>query len=229
MFNGDMTSGNDLKRILGLARTLKSAIEAIGDRVGDHLVVEQAAAADAFNPENRTQETANKIADRLNALAPVYERGWKGELLESGSFVLTKTVRSVVSRFEISPEYLNGSEGQRLSKGIEVFTEFFNAAGALLAEDGKETVVTGPFDFYKKVIEVAKKGLAIQRYKGLGEMNPDQLWETTLDPETRSLLQVKVAEDNMASEIFSTLMGDIVEPRRDFIIERALDVKNLDA
>ena len=229
VFNGDMTSGNDLKRILGLARTLKSAIEAIGDRVGDHLVIEQAAAADGFNPDNRTQDTANKIADRLNALAPVYERGWKGELLESGSFVLTKTVRSVVSRFEISPEYLNGSEGQRLSKGVEVFAEFFNAAGALLAEDGKETVVTGPYDFYKKVIEVAKKGLAIQRYKGLGEMNPDQLWETTLDPETRSLLQVKVAEDNMASEIFSTLMGDVVEPRRDFIVERALDVKNIDA
>ena len=229
VFNGDVTSGNDLKRILGLARTLKSAVEAIGDRVGDPLVIEQAAAADAFNPDNRTQETANKIAERLNALAPVYERGWKGELLESGSFVLTKTVRSVVSRYELSPEYLNGSEGQRLSKGIEVFSEFFNAAGALIADDGKENPVTGPYDFYKKVIEVAKKGLAIQRYKGLGEMNPDQLWETTLDPETRSLLQVKVAEDNMASEIFSTLMGDVVEPRRDFIVERALDVKNIDA
>lgn len=229
LFNGEVTGGADLKRIVGLARTLKQAMEPIAERVGSELVVEQAAAADAFNPDKRSQATADDIAARLNKMSPEYARGWSGELLESGVFALTKTVRSVVSRFEISLDHLNGADGARLAKGAEVFREFFDGAGTLVDTDGKETMVTGPFDFYKKVIEAAKKGLAIQRYKGLGEMNPEQLWETTLDPETRSLLQVKVAEDNMASEIFSTLMGDIVEPRRDFIIERALDVKNLDA
>ena len=100
--------------------------------------------------------------------------------------------------------------------------------GTLMAEDAKDVLVSGPYDLYTKAIEVAKKGLSIQRYKGLGEMNPEQLWETTLDPDQRSLLQVKVDNDNGASEIFSTLMGDIVEPRRDFIQERALEA-NLDA
>ncbi len=228
LFNGEMTSGNDLKNILAQARPIKLAIEVIADRIGSELVVEQAAAADAFNPDRRTQAVAQDIAARLNAQAPVYERGWTGELLESGAFALTKTVRGVVSRYELTPEYLNGSEGQRLTKERDVFAAFFDGAGALVNEDGKENPVTGPADFYRKVIEVAKKGLSIQRYKGLGEMNPEQLWETTLDPDTRSLLQVKVEKEDMASEIFSTLMGDIVEPRRDFIIERALDVKNLD-
>jgi DNA gyrase subunit B len=229
IFNGEITKGQDLKGIMGLARTLKAAMEPIAERVGSDLVVEQAAAGDAFNPEKRTQATADGVAGRLNALSPAYERGWKGELLESGAFAFTKTVRGVVSRYELTLDHLNGADGQRLAKGIEVFREFFDGAGALLAEDGRESPVTGPYDFYKKVIETAKKGLAIQRYKGLGEMNPEQLWETTLDPETRSLLQVKVAEESMASEIFTTLMGDIVEPRRDFIIERALDAKNIDA
>ena len=229
LFNGQVTSGNDLKRIMGLARTIKQAIEPIADRLGEPMVVEAAAAADAFNPQKRSQATADDVAARLNKLSPEYARGWKGEVLESGAYAFTKTVRGVVTRYDLSLDHLNGQDGQRLAKGIEVFTEFFNGAGALLAEDGKETTVTGPYDFYKRVIESAKKGLTIQRYKGLGEMNPEQLWETTLDPETRSLLQVKVAEENLASEIFSTLMGDIVEPRRDFIIERALDVKNIDA
>ena len=235
LWNGEMTAGADLKRIVGIARNVKQNLEPIIDRIGHQQVVEQTAAADGFNPAKRTQKTADEIAQRLNKISPVYERGWKGSLLEdkngggaAGGFSFVKTVRGVETRIDLAPDYLQGQDGQRLAKAVEVFAEFFNGEGRLIAQDGKETPVTGPYDFYKKVIDVAKKGLAIQRYKGLGEMNPEQLWETTLDPETRSLLQVRVDKDDMASEIFSTLMGDIVEPRRDFIQEHALEAK-LDA
>ncbi len=226
--SGEVTTGKDLQRIMHIARSVKQSIEPIIDRLGHQNVVEQAAAANAFAPENRTQAAADAIAKRLDAISATYEKGWKGELLESGSFVLSRTVRGVETRIELGREHLDGHDGQRLAKLHEVFSEFFPGPGSLLAPDGKETMVTGPYDLYKKVIETAKKGLTIQRYKGLGEMNPEQLWETTLDPETRSLLQVKIEMEDRASEIFSTLMGDIVEPRRDFIQEHALEVANLD-
>ncbi|MDF3023506.1 MAG: gyrB [Alphaproteobacteria bacterium] len=136
-------------------------------------------------------------------------------------------MRGVETRIEITVDQLNSHDGQRLGKSTEVFTEFFNGLGALQGGD-KDIPIYGPYDLYTKVIEASKKGLGIQRYKGLGEMNPEQLWETTLDPSIRSLLQVKVDKEDMASEIFSTLMGDIVEPRRDFIQEHALEVTNID-
>ena len=227
--NGEVTTGQDLKRILGLARSVKTNMEPIIDRIGNQNVVEQAAVADAFNLEKRNQGTADVVAERLNAIAPIYERTWKGEATAEGGFVFSKIVRGVETRVELTTDFLNGNDGQRIAKAAEFFSEFFTGIGKMQNDDGKNTPIYGPYDLYKKVIEVAKKGLSIQRYKGLGEMNPDQLWETTLDPDMRSLLQVKVDKEDMASEIFSTLMGDIVEPRRDFIQEHALEVQNLDA
>ncbi|MFH1159269.1 MAG: DNA topoisomerase (ATP-hydrolyzing) subunit B [Pseudomonadota bacterium] len=225
---GEVTAGKDLQRILRIARAVKQNLEPIIERVGHQHVVEQTAACNGFAPDRRTQKTADAVSKRLDALSPAYERGWIGTLTEGGAFVFAHTVRGVETRIELGADYLNSHDGQRLVKAHEVFAEFFNGVGALVAGDGRETPVTGPYDLFKKVIEGAKKGLAIQRYKGLGEMNPEQLWETTLDPETRSLLQVKVEKEDVASEIFSTLMGDIVEPRRDFIQEHALEVSNLD-
>jgi len=227
--SGEVVTGNDLKRILGLARNVKSNMEPLIDRIGHQQVVEQTAAADGFNTDKRTQETVDNAAKRLNDVSPFYERGWRGEVAENGGLAFIKTVRGVETRVEMTPEHLNSHDGQRLAKAQDFFAEFFPATGRLLSEDGKDIPVYGPYDLYKKIIEMAKKGLTIQRYKGLGEMNPDQLWETTLDPEMRSLLQVKIDKEDMASEIFSTLMGDVVEPRRDFIQEHALEVKNLDA
>lgn len=227
--SGEIITGHDLKNTLGLARAIRQNLEPLIDRIGNQHVVEQLAAAGGFDPEKRTAETASRAAARLDAVFPFYERGWTGEVLESGGFVFSKKVRGVETRIEVSADYLNGHDGQRLAKTQEFFSEYFPASGALIAAEGKDIAVHGPYDLYKKVIEMAKKGLTIQRYKGLGEMNPDQLWETTLDPETRSLLQVRVEKEDMASEIFSTLMGDIVEPRRDFIQEHALEVQNLDA
>jgi len=225
---GEVVTGADLKRTLGLARSIRQNLEPLIDRIGHQHVVEQLAVAGGFDPEKRTQATADLAAERMNAVSPFYERGWQGALVEDGSFSFKKTVRGVETRIDVSVDYLNGHDGQRLAKAQEFFTEFFPASGALVAAEGKDIAVHGPYDLYTKVIEAAKKGLTIQRYKGLGEMNPEQLWETTLDPDTRSLLQVKIDKDDMASEIFSTLMGDIVEPRRDFIQEHALEVQNLD-
>ncbi len=226
--DGQITLGNDMKRILQLSRPVKNSIGLLVDRVGNQQVIEQTAAANGFSADHRTADIANDIAKRLDAVTPFYERGWTGALSDNGGFVFSKTVRGVETRVELSADHLNGTEGQRLAKAYDLFKEFFSGPGTLMADDAKDVQVSGPYDLYTKAIEVAKKGLSIQRYKGLGEMNPEQLWETTLDPDQRSLLQVKVDNDNGASEIFSTLMGDIVEPRRDFIQERALEA-NLDA
>ena len=226
--NGEIATGKDLKRIVLLAKGVKQHLEPIIDRLGNQHVVEQTAAAGGFADNNRNQATADAIAARLNNVSPIYERGWKGTVTENGGYTFAKTVRGVETRIEMSADHLNSNDGQRVAKAHELFVEFFSGIGALLEDETKDNPVYGPFDLYKKVIELAKKGLTIQRYKGLGEMNPEQLWETTLDPEMRSLLQVKIDQEGTASDIFSTLMGDIVEPRRDFIQEHALEVANLD-
>jgi DNA gyrase subunit B len=99
---------------------------------------------------------------------------------------------------------------------------------ARFAVKDKESEITGPLSLVEAVLEQGRKGMTVQRYKGLGEMNPEQLWQTTLDPQARSLLQVRVSHADEAEEIFSTLMGDVVEPRREFIQANALNVANLD-
>jgi DNA gyrase subunit B len=108
------------------------------------------------------------------------------------------------------------------------FQASFTKPALLVAKDGKETPIAGPIELIETIMELGKRGVTIQRYKGLGEMNPDQLWETTLDPNSRAMLQVKVSHVDEAEEVFSTLMGDLVEPRRDFIQQNALSVANLD-
>jgi DNA gyrase subunit B len=107
--------------------------------------------------------------------------------------------------------------------------ENFKGSGRLDAKGKELGTITGPLGFYNAVLEFSKRGLQIQRYKGLGEMNPEQLWETTLDPEVRTLLQVSIDDAVEANDILSTLMGDVVEPRRDFIQQNALKATNIDA
>jgi len=123
---------------------------------------------------------------------------------------------------------LRSGDAQRLARHTGALQEIYGAAATLVRRD-RSVAVHGPLDLLQAILSEGEKGLSLQRYKGLGEMNPNQLWETTLDPEARTLLQVKIEDVAEADDIFSKLMGDVVEPRREFIQKNALSVENLDA
>ena len=201
-------------------------------RVTSQAVIEQAAIAGAFKPDvladvELAKQTADYIARRLNAVSAPLERGWTGEPTPDGGLAFTRRLRGVQERHVIDGPLIKSAEARRLDALADPLQAVYQRPGAFIVKD-KETVVTSPTALFAAVLETGRKGVAIQRYKGLGEMNPDQLWETTLDPEARTLLQVKINHADEADEIFSTLMGDVVEPRRDFIQDNALKVANLD-
>ena len=201
-------------------------------KVGNRDVVEQAAIAGALNPDliadaGRAEEAAAYIARRLDALAPEHERGWSGEAAADGGLSFKRTLRGFTERRVIDGILIRSSEARRLDEMAEELQESYQTHSELTAKD-KNYRITGPFSLVDAVFELGRKGITISRYKGLGEMNPEQLWETTLDPEIRSLLQVRVKQVDEARDIFATLMGDVVEPRREFIQTHALEVANLD-
>ncbi len=155
---------------------------------------------------------------------------WRGEFIagpEEQRVVLSRSHQGVEERRLIDTALLRSSEARRLDGDGGKLREAYERPGKLTARD-KEYRITGPAGLVEAVMELGRRGIEVNRYKGLGEMNPDQLWETTLDPEARSLLQVRVSHADLAEETFSTLMGDLVEPRRDFIQQNALNVANLD-
>ncbi len=156
----------------------------------------------------------------------IVERGWRGEALGQG-FVLARTRHGVSERYALDAPLLRSAEARRLDERTAELQEVYAKPGKLVAKD-KEFFVRGPTALIQAILDLGPKSGDIQRYKGLGEMNPEQLWETTLDPQVRSLLQVRVPNAVQAEETFSTLMGDLVEPRRDFIQANALAVANLD-
>jgi DNA gyrase subunit B len=160
-------------------------------------------------------------------LSPPEERGWVGEAEPDGGLAFTRRLRGVGARYVIDGPLIRSAEAHRLDAMAGELQQTYAHHATLVAKE-REIVITGPIGLIEAVTELGQSGLKIQRYKGLGEMNPDQLWETTLDPQVRSLLQVKVSHADEAEEIFSTLMGDVVEPRRDFIQQNALSVANLD-
>ncbi|MBT5108878.1 MAG: DNA gyrase subunit B, partial [Rhodospirillaceae bacterium] len=145
--------------------------------------------------------------------------------------------RGVTRRFNVDGDLIRSVEARRLDALAADLQRMFGTKAAILKASGSkgesssgatDIAISGPIELFDQVMTLGRKGIAIQRYKGLGEMNPDQLWETTLDPNARTLLQVKVAHAEEAGELFSTLMGDVVEPRRNFIQSNALKVANLD-
>jgi DNA gyrase subunit B len=172
-------------------------------------------------------EALRRAAARLNLLAAEHERLWRGEVIGGEGLMLSRTRQGVGERYLIDAALLRSSEASRLDADSRNLREVYAHHGSLAARD-KTYPITGPVSLVDAVMEIGRRGIEVQRYKGLGEMNPDQLWETTLDPEARSLLQVKVSHADLAEETFSTLMRDIVEPRRDFIQANALNVANLD-
>jgi DNA gyrase subunit B len=165
--------------------------------------------------------------ERLNLIAEEGKKTWQGHLDEAHTLSVSRTLQGVEEVYNLRLSLLNTAEVRQLDRLKTSLHEVFKGLPSLKTKDDTYPI-SGPLALLDLVMERGRKGLSIQRYKGLGEMNAEQLWETTLDPEVRTLLQVKVEHLDQASEIFSTLMGDIVEPRRDFIQENALSVRNLD-
>ena len=191
-------------------------------------IAEQAAVVGALTTEgDRATAAAQALAVRLNALAPVNERGWMATSGEAG-LTLARTVRGVTERHTLEGTALRSAEARWLDERRERLARDFGGEPAVLVLGAHEHAVHGPLQAFDRLIAEGRKGLAIQRFKGLGEMNPDQLWKTTLDPAARTLLRVRVEDVEDAEQVFSTLMGDLVEPRRDFIVGNALKVANLD-
>ena len=234
--DGVERAANDLRALLEEARIQRRALQTLAAKVGDIELVEQAAIAGALSAAmpadpDGAAEAARRTAERLNRLAPEHERTWRGEVVAGPSgfagLAFSRTRQGVEERRLIDAALLRSSEARRLDAEGERLRETYDRPGGLAARD-KITPIAGPVSLVEAVMELGHRGIEVQRYKGLGEMNPEQLWETTLDPEARALLQVRVSHANSAEETFSTLMGDLVEPRRDFIQSNALSVANLD-
>jgi len=230
--DGTERAGNDLHDLMEQARLHRRWLQPLAGKIGNIVVAEQAAIAGALSASlladpNRAIETAHLTAERLNRLAPEHERNWHGEVIAGEGLVLSRTHQGIDERRLIDAALLRSAEARRLEADNTRLREAYERPGILTARD-KTYPMTGPVSLVEAVMELGRRGIDVQRYKGLGEMNPEQLWETTLDPEVRSLLQVKISHADSAEETFSTLMGDLVEPRRDFIQSNALSVANLD-
>ncbi|HEU0216618.1 MAG TPA: DNA topoisomerase (ATP-hydrolyzing) subunit B [Stellaceae bacterium] len=226
--DGGQRGGNDLRDLLEQARAQRRLLMPLAAKVGSLDIVEQAAIAGALSaaPE-RASEAAQNTAARLNLIGERQDGVWQGEATATADLRFSRSKQGVGEARLIEANLMGSSEARRLDADAAMLHETYAAPGKLVARD-REFRITGPVSLVEAVMEIGRRGIDITRYKGLGEMNPDQLWETTLDPEIRSLLQVRVNHVDDAEETFSTLMGDLVEPRRDFIQANALSVANLD-
>ena len=227
--SGAMLAGADLARVVEESRQVRATLNAFPTHYSRH-VLEQATIAGALVPgvlDADPQGTADRVAARLDLIAAEYERGWQGRPTQDDGLRLWRTLRGVDEVRILDGNALRSAEARRLAALTPGLQEVYGTTAHLLRKD-REQVIHAPTDLLDAVIREGEKGLSLQRYKGLGEMNPEQLWETTLDPEARTLLQVRVDQVDEADEVFTKLMGDEVEPRRDFIQSNALSVANLD-
>jgi DNA gyrase subunit B len=223
--SGEECAGADLRRIVAEARTIRNVLAGLHGRY-NRKVVEQAAIAGVltssiFGDAGMATDAAKYIARRLDALSDETERGWQGEFTEGEGFQFARTVRGVKEVAIIDPALLASADARRLDEYAASLQDVYARPG-LLRRKGEETAIYGAVGLFEAVTAAGRKGISLQRYKGLGEMNAGQLWETTLDIDARSLLQVKIKEVDEADDIFTKLMGDVVEPRRAFIQENAL-------
>jgi DNA gyrase subunit B len=219
--NGEQIAGEDLKRLVREASAIKSLIDRLQQRAPDY-VLEHAAIASALSAEAGDAE-ATAAAARLNAVAEEGEATWSGRFDPDGALVLERTVRAVAERVVLDKLLLSSADARRLADRTIAVRDTYQGRARLQRGTAEPMDVIGPLSLREAVFAAGRKGVSIQRYKGLGEMNPDQLWETTLDSNARTLLQVRVEHADEAGELFSKLMGDVVEPRREFIQENALE------
>ncbi|WP_170530101.1 DNA topoisomerase (ATP-hydrolyzing) subunit B [Ruegeria arenilitoris] len=227
--SGEEIVGQDLTRVVDEARQLKRVLDAFPTHYPRH-ILEQAAVAGAFVPgavDADLQGVADKVAARLDLIALEYERGWQGRITQDHGIRLARILRGVEEVRTLDGPMLRSGEARKTGSFTQSLQDVYNLPATLVRRD-RSQVIHGPLDLLRAVLEEGEKGLSLQRYKGLGEMNPDQLWETTLDPDARTLLQVRVDDMVEADDLFTKLMGDVVEPRREFIQKNALSVENLD-
>jgi len=223
---GSERAGRDLLSLVEDARIIRGILNNLHSRY-NRKVVEQAAIAGVLSPKITGDiATANAAADyiarRLDALADEVERGWTGRFTEGEGFAFERTVRGVKDVAMIDDALLGSADARKLDDYAIKLQESYPRLGGVLRRKDTETAIHGPVSLFEAVTDAGRKGVALQRYKGLGEMNPSQLWETTLDTNERSLLQVKIKEVDEADDIFTKLMGDVVEPRREFIQDNSL-------
>ena len=227
--NGEEISGQDLIRVVEEARQLKRVLDAFPTHYPRN-ILEQAAIAGAFVPgavDADLQGVADKVAQRLDLVALEYERGWMGRITQDKGMRLARILRGVEEVRTLDGPMLRSGEARKTGSFTDSLQAVYNLPAVLERKDRRE-VINGPLDLLRAILQEGEKGNQLQRYKGLGEMNPDQLWETTLDPDARTLLQVRVDDMAEADDLFTKLMGDVVEPRREFIQQNALNVENLD-
>jgi DNA gyrase subunit B len=224
--DGTIYGGEALKAETGWLREAVLRLNAMS-RLLPVTYLEQMAVSGMLSPEAlEDPERARALAGRLNSLALPAERGWVVST-DAAGISLGRTVRGVAERYTMEAAALRTSEARYLAERLPRLAAMFQGEPTLKLENTPKPV-HGPAQLLDLMLSYGRKGLAINRFKGLGEMNPDQLWKTTLDPEARRLLQVKISDAEDTDQIFSTLMGDVVEPRRDFIVSNALRVANLD-
>jgi DNA gyrase subunit B len=227
--NGEEISGQDLIRIVDEARQLRRVFQAFPTHYPRH-ILEQAAISGAFVPgavDGDLQGTADRLAARLNLIAVEYEKGWSGRITQDHGMRLARILRGVEEVRTLDGKMLRSGEAHKTGSFTKSLQDVYELPATLVRKD-RSQVIHGPIDLLDAILGEGEKGLSLQRYKGLGEMNPDQLWETTLDPDARILLQVQVSDMAEADDLFTKLMGDVVEPRREFIQQNALSVENLD-
>jgi DNA gyrase subunit B len=227
--SGEEIAGADLERLVEAARSFRRVLEAFPTHYPRH-ILEQAVLAGAFDPgraDADLQGVADAVAIRLDLVAVEYERGWSGRITQDHGIRLARVLRGVEEIRTLDGAVLRSPEARKLSEVSGETREVYRDPARLVRKD-REVPVHGPTELLQAILDEGEKGLSLQRYKGLGEMNPSQLWETTLDPDARTLLQVKIDDLAEADDIFTKLMGDVVEPRREFIQSNALSVENLD-
>jgi DNA gyrase subunit B len=227
--SGEDVIGQDLVRIVEEARQVRRILEAFPTHYPRH-ILEQSAIAEAFaqgRADADLQGVADAVAKRLDLIAVEYERGWTGRITQDHGIRLSRVLRGVEEVRTLDGQVLRSGEARKLNQMSPALREVYTLPAKLIRKD-RSQAIHGPLDLLDAILKEGEKGLSLQRYKGLGEMNPEQLWETTLDPEARTLLQVKVDDMAEADDLFTKLMGDVVEPRREFIQQNALNVENLD-
>ena len=223
--DGSVLEGADLQREVIWLREATMQLRRLSSAAPVPLL-EQAAIAGALTPDTaRATAAAQALVARLNAVSLPHERGWV--VAVDGGVTLSRTVRGVAERHFLDPAALRSAEARWLADRAETLAAKFREP-AKLKLDAQEAEVAGPASAFDRIMAAGRRGLTIQRFKGLGEMNADELGRTTLEPDGRTLLQVKVGDVEDAALVFSTLMGDVVEPRREFIVGNALKVANLD-